>query len=185
MTRALNELRGDSNEAIARLVRIAGPRLHALAAQEFRRSGVFAWLSQSTQFVDDALVRIGGEARSSWLNREQFFATFRRILRQEMADTRREQRRVKRWPGRPAELVCESSATAVHDGWTPMIVSEALDRVAARGVEEARAVRAIRLVHYEGLTQAAAAARLGVSRRMLQGDLTRAHSWLREELGPA
>jgi RNA polymerase sigma factor (sigma-70 family) len=184
LTRVLRELRDGGDEAFGVLLRIAGPRLHALAAHEFRRSGVFGWLSQATQFVDDALLRISREARSTWLNREQFFATYRNIVRQELADTRREQRRLKRFPGEAAEPVRESSAITWPDGWTSLLVGEALDRIAARGVDGARAVRVIRLVHFEGLTQASAAARLGMTRRMIQADLGRALGWLREELGP-
>jgi len=62
------------------------------------------------------------------------------------------------------------------------VVEEALRRLARRGGASARSARAIELVFFEGMTQGAAAARLGVGRRMLQTDLSDALAWLRDEL---
>lgn len=183
VTRVLAELRSGRNEAFTRLFDQVAPRVRAMAGHELRRSGLCGWLSQATQFVDDVLMRVAREARATWLNRDQFFATCRRMLRQEMADARREQRRLKRGAGERHVALRETSASILPDAWAPLVVAEALQRLARRGGDSARSARAIELVYFEGMTQSAAAARLGVGRRMLQSDLSAALAWLRTELG--
>jgi len=69
--------------------------LRAVAARMLRREAPFLTL-QPTELVHEAAMRIAKLDRMSWQDRQHFFATGARILRQTMVDEIRKKRRVKR-----------------------------------------------------------------------------------------
>jgi len=69
--------------------------LRAAAARMLRREAPFLTL-QPTELVHEAAMRIANLDRMSWHDRQHFFATGARILRQAMVDEIRKKRRAKR-----------------------------------------------------------------------------------------
>lgn len=72
-------------------------QLRTAAARMLRREAPFLTL-QPTELVHEAAMRIGALNRMSWADRQHFFATGARILRQAMMDEIRKRRSVKRQP---------------------------------------------------------------------------------------
>jgi RNA polymerase sigma factor (TIGR02999 family) len=69
--------------------------LRAAAARMLRREAPFLTL-QPTELVNEAAIRIVRLERMSWNDRQHFFATSARIMRQAMLDAVRSRRRAKR-----------------------------------------------------------------------------------------
>jgi DNA-directed RNA polymerase specialized sigma24 family protein len=94
--------------------------LRAVAARMLRREAPFLTL-QPTELVDEAAMRIASLDRMSWHDRQHFFATGARILRQTMVDEIRKTRRAKRQASRlrgsytlPIAASCRGHERARH-----------------------------------------------------------------------
>ncbi len=150
--------------------------LRALAAKMLRRDAPFLTL-QPTELVNEAALRILKIDQMSWHDRQHFFATGARILRQAMMDAIRKRRSAKR--RMPTLLLA-------GEGEQPAIDVEALDAALTR-LEGAspELARIVELRFFVGLDTSAIAAVTDSSESTIKRRWKTARLWLASELAPA
>jgi RNA polymerase sigma factor (TIGR02999 family) len=159
--RLLSDLYGDLRMAAARLLSREGGNITL----------------QPTELVNEAAIRVMKLERMSWNDRQHFFATSARILRQAMIDAIRRRKAQKR---RPGEIML-----AGQEG-EPDIDVEALDEALVR-LERAspELARIVELRFFVGLGIAEIATLTEQSERTIKRRWQTARMWLASELGGA
>jgi RNA polymerase sigma factor (TIGR02999 family) len=146
--------------------------LRAAAARMLRREAPFLTL-QPTELVHEAAMRIANLDRMSWNDRQHFFATGARILRQAMVDEIRKKRRAKRQA--PTVMLEVDSA--------PGLDVEALDAALVK-LERAspELSRVVELRYFVGLGIPEIAMVSGASESTVKRRWQTARLWLASEL---
>lgn len=150
--------------------------LRAAAARMLRRDA--RWLTlQPTELVNEAALRIVRLEQMSWNDRQHFFATGARIMRQAMLDAVRSRRRAKR---QAPDIWIEADGDA--DQVDVELLDSALRRLEHVSPELAKIVE---LRFFVGLTVTEIAEVLECSEPTVKRRWKTARLWLAEELGPA
>ena len=149
--------------------------LRAAAARLLNREAPYLTL-QPTELVNEAAIRVMKLDRMSWQDRQHFFATGARILRQAMLDAIRRRKSQKRQA--PDVLI-------THDQGVPGIPVEALDEALTR-LEAASPdlARIVELRFFVGLGITEIATLTGQSDSTIKRRWQTARMWLAAELGP-
>ena len=156
----LSELYGELRQAAARMLRRDAPALTL----------------QPTELVNEAALRIVRLERMTWADRQHFFATSARIMRQAMMDAIRSRRRAKRQA--PTILI------GGHD--EPDLDAERLDAALTRLESvEPELARIVELRFFVGLGIEEIAALFGTSDRTIKRRWKAARLWLLAELSAA
>lgn len=155
----LSELYDELRAAAARMLRLDAPLLTL----------------QPTELANEAALRIVRLERMSWNDRQHFFATGARIMRQAMIDAVRSRRRAKR---QAAFVVIEDSDVGVP--FDVEALDAALVRLEAASPDLARIVE---LRFFVGLTVTEIARALEVSEPTIKRRWKTARLWLANELG--
>ena len=140
-----------------------------------------------TALAHEAYVRLAATSKSSWRDQAHFAAAASVAIRRVLIDHARTRSRLKRGGGKAALSLLESAteASAANAPEDMLALAELLDQL--RGAYP-RAAQIIDLRFFAGLTNAQAAAVLGVSERTAASNWAFAKAWLQRQAtgnGPA
>lgn len=175
--KAISLLRGSIRATqLDRLLPELYPDLQRLAARVFARESA-GHLLEPAALVNEAYLRLRGQ-RTTWRNREHFFALAGQLMRRILIDHARRARAVKR-----VTVVPELSARVVAGPDAELLTLEqALEALAAYAPRQHDVVR---LRCFGGLTVTETAHALGVSPATVKLDWRLARTWLAGQLaGP-
>lgn len=181
-TDALASLRAGAPEAVDRLMPLVYDELRRLAHRQLAAEPVGHTLS-TTALVHEAYLRLADQTRAAWADRRQFLAVAACAMRRILVDYARQHRALMR--GGPARRPVgldelDAAGIAVTERAEELLaLDEALDRLATF---DARLARLVELRYFAGLTEEETAEVLGVARRTVARDWTRARGWLYQEL---
>jgi RNA polymerase sigma factor (TIGR02999 family) len=184
VTRILSAIEQGDPTASEQLLPLVYDELRRLAAHKLRHEKPGQTL-QATALVHEAYLRLvagAGQkpaAQRQWDSERHFFAAAAEAMRRILVESARRKRRLKHGGGREREPA-EDGIAAPEKPERLLAVDEALDRLA---VSSARAAELVKLRYFAGLTNAEAAAALGMSPRKANQVWAYARAWLREELG--
>lgn len=156
--------------------------LRALAAARLRNERLGHTL-QPTALVHEAYLRLAGQTRAVFRDRDHFFAVAAEALRRVLVDyARARQAGKRRAEGPRLTLASEPGAEDAREELDLIELDDALTRLAARSERQARVVE---LRYFAGLSVDETAAVLGVSEGTVKGDWRVARAWLERELSHA
>lgn len=139
------------------------------------------WTCQPTAIVHEVYLRLADQSRTDWRGRTHFMAIGAEMVRRVIADEARRRSRQKRGGDGAWQRITLDNA-AMESGTGPIDVLAMEDALARLAELDPRACRVVELRFYGGLTDAEAAAVLGVSERTIRNDWRAARAWLRREL---
>jgi RNA polymerase sigma factor (TIGR02999 family) len=134
---------------------------------------------QATALVNEAFVRLVGQTRIQWLNREQFFGTAAELMRRILVDYARERRSAKRGGGVTRVELDEALGAVEPRDVDVLALDIALERLERL---DARQSRLVVLRFFGGLTIDEVAKVLEMSPATAKRDWVTAKMWLRREL---
>jgi RNA polymerase sigma factor (TIGR02999 family) len=179
LTQILSAIEQGDPHAAEQLLPLVYEELRRLAAAKLAQEKPGQTL-QATALVHEAYLRlVDVEQARGWNSRGHFFAAAAEAMRRILVENARRKQRLKHGGGRARE----AEARDVAAPETPeelLALDEALDRLAA---DSPQAAELVKLRAFAGLTNAEAAAALGISPRKATQVWAYARAWLREELG--
>jgi len=130
---------------------------------------------QPTALLHEAWLRLSQESRTTWKNREQFYAMAAEVMRRILVD--RARRRRSRKHGGDLERVELDAVELPVPGDDALVldVHEALEKLTAEDPEKAQVVK---LRFFVGLDNSEVATLLGVSEKTVRRHWTFAKAWL-------
>jgi RNA polymerase sigma factor (TIGR02999 family) len=184
LTRLLEAVDRGEPLAARELLPLVYDELRRLAARKLAREAPGQTLD-ATALVHEAYLRLVGDRQGNgraWDGRNHFFAAAAEAMRRILIESARRRRSLKHGGGiGRADLDPDRLAAPAPDDEL-LALDEALDRLAARDPLKADLVK---LRHFAGLTQAEAAAVLGISVATAERHWAFARAWLRVEIaGP-
>jgi RNA polymerase sigma factor (TIGR02999 family) len=185
ITELLRQVSAGDREAFSRIVSLVYRELGHLARRRLGSERAEHTLN-TTALVHEAYLKLAGQTRTEWRNREQFFAIASEAMRRILIDHARGRLRDKR--GGDHERV------ALHDDAVPELahvlgdtdadelvaLDEALQRLKEFNPQGAQIVQ---YRFFGGLSNEEIAKLLDVSDRTVRRSWTVARAWLRRELG--
>lgn len=181
VTRLLRRAREGEPGALEEVFPLVLEELRAVAAGRLRGEPEGHTL-QPTALVNEAYVKLVASPDVDWRDRAHFFAVAARAMRQVLVDRARRRNADKRGAGaRPTTLSGEELLEAA-DGPSPedlLALDEALDELDRL---DPRLRQVVELRFFAGLTDGEIGQALGVTRRTVQRDWTKARAWLYAEL---
>ena len=179
VTELLVAWRGGEPGALDRLIPLVYQALRNQARAQLGRERAHHTL-QPTALVHEAFLRLAGQGRAGWQNREQFFAVAARVMRRVLVDHARARAAAKRGDGCTRIAWDDAPEPSSQPDVDVLALDEALDRLAALDTRQARVVE---LRYFGGLSAEETGALLGVSLATVKRDWTMARAWLFRELG--
>ena len=182
VTELLRRAREGDAGALDRVFPLVLEELRAVAGARLRGEAPGHTL-QPTALVNEAYLKLAASPEVDWRDRAHFLAVAARAMRQVLVDRARRRKADKRGGGvRPATLT-DGSLLASGQGPTAeelLALDAALD---ALGRIQPRLRQVVELRYFGGLADAEIGEVLGVTRRTVQRDWTKARAWLHAELG--
>jgi RNA polymerase sigma factor (TIGR02999 family) len=181
ITTLLVEWSGGRREALDELMPLVYDTLRRVASRQLRRERSDHTL-QSTALVHEAYLRLIGQRRADWQNREQFFAVASQMIRRILVNHARAELAAKRG-GHKTMLALD-----VNFGALPpepgqrvdlLALDELLEELSQMDPQQARIVE---LRYFGGLSIEGAAHTLGVSQSTVKRDWNIARAWLYSRL---
>jgi RNA polymerase sigma factor (TIGR02999 family) len=151
--------------------------LRRLAAAQLRRERPDQTL-QATGLVHEAYLRLAS-ADAVWTDRAHFLGIAARSMRQILVDRARARGARKRWAGMNRVTLTESIAGAAFDDAMLPALDEALGRLEALDIEQARIVE---LRYFAGMSIEEVAAATNLSPATVKRRWALARAWLHREL---
>jgi RNA polymerase sigma factor (TIGR02999 family) len=177
VTRLLADLHAGRTGAFDELLPLVYDELRSLAVAQLRRERPDHTL-QATALVHEAYLRLVGQTESTYGGRAHFMSVAALAMRRILTDYARRRQAAKREAGRQVTLDDEAAASEDRDEEI-VAVDEALERLAALSVRQARVVE---LRYFVGFTIEETAAALEISVATAKRDWVAAKSWLQREL---
>ncbi len=176
--RVLAEKEGDQATATARLFQAAYGELHRLATAMMRNERPGHTL-QTTALVNEAYLRLVGNAPVAWQSRAQFFAIVASAMRRVLVEHARRRSAEKRGGGWK-KITLDGNVQLA--GRSDLDILD-LDLTLCRFAEiDPRAARVVEMRVFGGLREKEIAEILGVSERTVRGDWRMAAMWLGREM---
>jgi RNA polymerase sigma factor (TIGR02999 family) len=173
ITQVLRAVEQGGNSA-ERLLPLVYDELRRLAAAKMANETPGQTL-QPTALVHEAWLRLSQESRTTWKNREQFYAMAAEVMRRILVDRAR-RRRSRKHGGDLERVDLDAVALPVPaDDALVLDVHAALEKLAAEDSEKAAVVK---LRFFVGLENSEVAALLGVSEKTVQRHWAFAKAWL-------
>jgi len=176
ITRLLIEWRGGSPAALETLVPLVYDELRHLARLQMRDQARDHTL-QPTALVHEVYARLI-DLKLDWQDRTHFLSMAARTMRRVLVDHARAQRAAKRGAG-AVQVSLQDFHAQTEISFDLLAVDEALEGL---GRQDERAMRAVELHYFGGLTGQEIAESLEISQATVERDLRFARSWLRREL---
>ena len=185
VTRILSQIEQGDPRAAEQLLPLVYNELRILAAAKLAQEKPSQTL-QATALVHEAYVRLVGPAPSGadsqWNSRAHFFGAAAEAMRRILIDRARDKARLKR-QGQRVALNLDDVAVALDAPADDLLaLDEALGLLESHYADCARLVK---LRFFAGLSQADAAATLGIPRRTADRLWAFARAWLFQRLRPA
>lgn len=168
---------GDS-QALDRLIPLVYADLRRVA-DAYLRHETDGQTLQPTALVHELYLKLVGQDRMEWRNREQFFATAAFLMRRLLVDKARRRLTDKRGGGAARLSIEEALDHPLQTDRTTVAVDEALRRFAELDPERARIVE---MRYFGGLELEEIAEALQVSRTTVKRHWAVARMWLHREL---
>ena len=156
--------------------------LTRLARQGRRRAG-FAHTLQTSDVLHEAFLKLAGS--SPWRTREHFFSIVVLAVRQVIIDHARRRLADKRGGGAPAASIDDVDAIGDVFAESPAEIVEIADLLSQLETVNPRWMRIVDARYFAGLTEAEAAAALGLSERTVRREWRAARDWLAEKMDVA
>src|SRR5579862_3867729 len=166
-------------EAFSQLIPLVYQELRKLAGFYLRNQRAGHTL-QPTALVHEVYLRLAGQETPVWNNRDHFFASTARIMRNLLVDHARARSRKKREGGMDQGSLEQGVLLPSPDPEDVLALDSALDRLAEI---DARAARVVELRYFVGLNTQEVADAMGVTTKTIQRDWNLAKTWLQAELG--
>lgn len=184
VTRLLDRVNAGDDAATSELLNVTYRDLRALAAVVFRSEAPGHTL-QPTAVVNEVCVRLMKSAPrpDGWTDRDHFFKTAARAMRNILKDHARAKKAVRRGGGAGRRVTLDSIEDPAHAeaGIDLIALDEVLEKLAA---QDARLGTIFELRHLAGLSTEQVAAVTGYSPRTVERDCMFLRAWLRRELYP-
>ncbi len=183
LTRMLQAWSDGDASALERLTPIVYAELHRIARRNLARERE-GHLLQPSALVNEAYVRLLGDAPIEWANRAHFFAFSARLMRQILIDFARAQGTAKRGRHSPhVDLTVAGDVPASRPRPVDFIdLDQALTELTQL---DARQGQLVELRYFGGLDNAEIASVLGISEPTLVRDWRVARAWLYDRLRSA
>jgi len=178
VTRLLEAMDKGDRHAAARLLPEVYEELRKLAAARMAQEAPGQTL-QPTALVHEAWLRVSGEGRKPFAGRAEFFAAAAEAMRRILVDKARRRRAARHGGGMERVDIGEVEIAAPGSDDELLAIHEVLDELAATDSAKAELVK---LRYFAGLTNADAAAALGISEATAKRWWTYARAWLFEAL---
>jgi len=182
VTRLLRVARDGNPEALDRIFDLVYEELRRIAAARLRAEREGHTL-QPTALVNEAYMKLVASPGAGLQDRSHFLSVAARAMRQVLVDHARRRDAAKRGAGvEPATLTGRGLASPDASGLDSdelLALDDALDRLDAL---DSRLRQVVELRFFGGLTDTEVGEVLGVTRRTVQRDWTRARAWLYGEL---
>jgi RNA polymerase sigma factor (TIGR02999 family) len=185
VSQILDAISGGDPHAASQLLPLVYDELRKLAAHKLRREGAGQTL-EATALVHEAYVRLVGDGArkasandKAWDGRGHFFAAAAEAMRRILVENARRKRSRKKGGNMTRQELDEVALTAPEPVEDILALDEALDRLAAKDPVKAELVK---LRYFAALTNAEAAAALGISTATADRYWAYARAWLHQEL---
>ena len=179
VTRILRAASADSGVDFDRLLPLVQQRLRQLSRRERRRVSGNDTLG-TTALVNEAYLRLHRNDRWRWQDRNHFFATAAKAMRQILVDHARSRLAAKRGAGEPVEsLDNHEPAHAERDDALLLDIHAGLDALERLNP---RLSRVVECLYFAGYTESETAELLGVTDRTVRRDWAKARAWLYRHL---
>jgi RNA polymerase sigma factor (TIGR02999 family) len=174
ITRLLEDWSRGDRSALDRLIPLVHAELRRIARRQMSQERAGHTL-QATALVNEAYVRLAGDAGQRWQNRAPFFAVCAQVMRHVLIDHARSRAREKR--GGALQRVSLEGVAALTEGGESDLL--ALDEALARLEEfDRQKARVVELRYFAGLGIEETAEALGVSPTTVRREWRRAKAWL-------
>ena len=177
ITSLLHRARDGDPQALDLLLPLVYSELHRLADSQMRRDFSSVTL-QPTALINEAFLRIFGNAVPDFHDRAHFLGIVSRVMRQVLVDYARTRRARKRGPGLQIPLD-DSSIPAPQTHPDLLAIDEAMNRLAA---EDPHLVTLIEMRFFAGMTAEETADALNQSVHVVRHEIRYALAWLRHAL---
>jgi len=172
--RVLEAAKGENTPAAEDLLPLVYEELRRLAAVKMSNETPGQTL-QPTALVHEAWLRLSQESRTTWKNRDQFYAMAAEVMRRILVDRARRRRSRKHGGDRERVELDAVELPVPADDALILDVHEALEKLAAEDPEKASVVK---LRFFVGLENSEVAALMGVSGKTVQRHWAFAKAWL-------
>jgi len=134
---------------------------------------------QPTALVHEAYLRLVGQDRVAWRNRAQFYGVAAQMMRRILVDHARAHKAAKR-PGAAMKVILDDRAGATNPrAWDLLALDEALNKLEAF---DPRLGQIVELRYFAGLSEAAVAEVMDISRSTVTREWQTARAWLFRQL---
>jgi RNA polymerase sigma factor (TIGR02999 family) len=181
VTRLLAAWSQGDRAALEQLTRLVYEELRRLAHRYMSGQRADHTL-QTTALVNEAYLRLAGQAQPNFANRSHFLAVAARAMRQILVDHAKSTLREKRGAGAKAVELDESALLSPEPTREIVDLNEALEKLA---VLDARKANVVELSYFGGLKQEEIAEALNISIVTVRRDWTFSRAWLYAELSKA
>ena len=175
VTRLLHRMRRGDAEAFDQLMPLVYEELRRVAANVLREEAGTEALD-TTALVHEVYLKMIGQTEVDWQNRAHFFCLAGRAMRQVLVDHARRRKAQKRGGGWRRTTLSGKGLGVTMDVDELLTLDDALDQLAERQR------RVVECRFFGGMTEEEVAEALGVSRRTVQRDWTKARAWLNAAL---
>lgn len=169
----------DDERIAAGLVTEAYDTLLQIARTRRRRAG-FSDTMLTEDVLHESFLKLSG--RSVWQSQTHFLKTASLAMRQVVVDHARRKLTAKHGSGRSAVSLDEVEYQLAEFGETPEQIVEIAQLMSELGEAHPRWLQVIDARYFSGMTEAEAAAMLGMSERTVRRDWQAARSWLAERV---
>lgn len=180
VTQLLHDARGGDARAEAQLIEAVYGDLRRRAGALMKRENQGHTL-QPTALVHETWMRLIRQEQVDWQGRAHFLAMASTLMRRILVDHARTRNAARRGGGAPKISLEDGLGLTTDNDADVLALHDALE---ALGALDARQADIVVMRFFGGLTNAEAAAVLGVSTRTVEGDWAMARAWLRRHLAP-
>ncbi len=135
---------------------------------------------QATALIHESFLRLIGQNRTKWQNRDHFLAVATSMMRRVLTDHARSRLRLKRGGQQHRVLLQPDQQISLSQPEDVVMVHDALEKLEKL---DPRQARIIELRFFGGMSNVEVAEALGLSLRTVEGEWAIARAWLRRELG--